>query len=358
MSGTVGTNSGRRSGSIGTAASGATISASDPAIDTNPDGGVGTQWVNSTSGEFYILTDATTDENVWTNAGSGTGNVEPWNGQGKNYGYIAAGGYPSTFDSYEKYSLTSDGNSADVANVSSEGYSKQGHASFINGYTTGHNVVDKMAFASEGDMSGIGDQFHNRTSHVGADSLNHGYDAMGDDGANVNTIDKLSFSSDGNMTNVGDLPVARHGGAGCGSKTHGYAAGGQISAYQDVIEKYSFSSDGNGADVGNLVLARGRMHCGSQSEIYGYCAGGYTGSSVRPIDKWSFSSDGHATDVGDLIDVPCWTLGGNSSTSHGYVAGGYENLDRIDKWLFSSDSNAVDVGNLHTGRQGPAGFHI
>ncbi len=73
MSGTVGTNSSRRSGSIGTAASGATISASDPAIDTNPDGGIGTQWANSTSGEFYVLTDATAGANVWTNVGDGTG---------------------------------------------------------------------------------------------------------------------------------------------------------------------------------------------------------------------------------------------------------------------------------------------
>ena len=75
MSGSVGTNAGRESGSIGAAASGPTISASDPVITTNAT--LGTQWANSTSGEFYILTDDTADNNVWTNVGAGSGNIEP-----------------------------------------------------------------------------------------------------------------------------------------------------------------------------------------------------------------------------------------------------------------------------------------
>ncbi len=45
----------------------ATQSASDPAIDTNPATGLGTKWINTTSGEIFVCTDATTDANVWTN---------------------------------------------------------------------------------------------------------------------------------------------------------------------------------------------------------------------------------------------------------------------------------------------------
>ena len=55
-----------------------TKSASDPTISTNPSGGVGTEWVNTTSGEIYLCTDATAGENVWTNVGAGTGNVAPF----------------------------------------------------------------------------------------------------------------------------------------------------------------------------------------------------------------------------------------------------------------------------------------
>ncbi len=54
----------------------ATVSASDPATDTNPSA-TGHYWVNKTSGECYVCTTATTDANVWTNVGPGTGDIAP-----------------------------------------------------------------------------------------------------------------------------------------------------------------------------------------------------------------------------------------------------------------------------------------
>jgi hypothetical protein len=56
---------------------GITKSANDPAINTNPSGGVGTLWLNITTGELFALTDATAGQNVWTNVGSGSGDVVP-----------------------------------------------------------------------------------------------------------------------------------------------------------------------------------------------------------------------------------------------------------------------------------------
>ena len=64
-------------GSALTGFSSYTVIAADPTITTNPAGGVGSLYVNSTSGEFYICTDATTDNNVWTNVGGGSGDVKP-----------------------------------------------------------------------------------------------------------------------------------------------------------------------------------------------------------------------------------------------------------------------------------------
>jgi len=54
----------------------ATVSASDPTITTNPIA-TGQLWVNKTSGECYICTDATTGANIWTNIGDGAGNIRP-----------------------------------------------------------------------------------------------------------------------------------------------------------------------------------------------------------------------------------------------------------------------------------------
>jgi len=50
-----------------------TKSSSDPTATTNPSGGVGTVYLRTTTGEMYCCTDATTNANVWTNIGDGSG---------------------------------------------------------------------------------------------------------------------------------------------------------------------------------------------------------------------------------------------------------------------------------------------
>jgi hypothetical protein len=50
-----------------------TTNASDPAANSNKT--LGHVWVNSTSGEVYICTNASTNSNYWTNVGDGTGDI-------------------------------------------------------------------------------------------------------------------------------------------------------------------------------------------------------------------------------------------------------------------------------------------
>tara|TARA_Y100001951_G_scaffold81702_1_gene69944 strand:- start:153 stop:383 length:231 start_codon:yes stop_codon:yes gene_type:complete len=76
MSGIVDDNTGDGSGQIATI-QGVTTSGSDPSVSTNPDGGVGTVFVNTSSGEMYVCTDDTAGSNVWKNFGDGTGDIEP-----------------------------------------------------------------------------------------------------------------------------------------------------------------------------------------------------------------------------------------------------------------------------------------
>jgi len=68
-------------------------SSSDPTISSNPSGGVGTMWINSTSGEAYVCTDATSGANVWTNIGAGTGNIEEYSAEYVTVAGGGAGGY-------------------------------------------------------------------------------------------------------------------------------------------------------------------------------------------------------------------------------------------------------------------------
>ena len=63
------------SGAALTGVESAVKSASDPTITSNRT--LGTEWINTTSGEVYILTTDTTNLNVWTNVGDGTGTIQP-----------------------------------------------------------------------------------------------------------------------------------------------------------------------------------------------------------------------------------------------------------------------------------------
>ena len=106
-----------------------TTSASDPATNTNPSGGVGTTWLNTTSSEIFICTDATTDANVWTNVGAGDGDITPYTpgsfggqGGGQNFGYHCGGYYPGTTTIQGKYSFATDGNSTSVASLTRGSY--------------------------------------------------------------------------------------------------------------------------------------------------------------------------------------------------------------------------------------------
>jgi len=75
-----------------------TKNANDPATNTN--GTLGDIWANTTSGELYVLTDATTNANIWTNVGPGTGN-QPL--------LPPSGGIITTDGDYKVHTFTSSG---------------------------------------------------------------------------------------------------------------------------------------------------------------------------------------------------------------------------------------------------------
>ena len=307
---------------------GATKSASDPTISTNPSGGVGTEWQNTTSGEVYICTDATAGANVWTNVGVGSGDVAPtyyW--QGSNYGYMAGayGGPSNTWmNTIERFSLTSDGNATDV------------------GDTT--RAVEEPA---------------------GASSSTHGFIAAG--GSNSpsgpqNVVDKFAFASSGNAVDHGDITVARYYASGAFSETYGYVAGGDAypAADQDVIDKYAFSSNVSGTDVGNLTDARSRGNCMTGPDYGYYNSGGYPEpTAVNTIERFSFTTDGNAVDVGDMGSTDFWQSGTASSATHGYTAGGGTAgggsfINRIERHAFAASANASDVGDITVARKWPS----
>ena len=295
--------------------SGPTVSASNPTITTNAT--LGTQWANSTSGEFFILTDATTDSNVWTNVGAGTGDVQSYTFQGTSYGY-ASGGYQ---------------------------YPSPGPI----------NVIDKYSYASDADATDVGDLTQVSYGATGQKSSTHGYVSGGRNGGTYyNTIEKFPFSTDSDGTDIGDITLARTSLTGQSSSTHGYTSGGYTGSFTNIIDRFTFSADADATDVGDLVGST--FNAGAQSSTtHGYCTSDDTSRPfVNAIQKFSFAASANATNIGNLSGTT--TLpGGTSSTTHGYTMGGHVSINIIDKFSFTTDGNATDVGDLTVGRYLPAG---
>jgi hypothetical protein len=362
-----------------TGVSSATKSASDPTVITNPATGLGTKWINTTSGDVYVCTDATTNENVWTNVGEQFGNVQPWMFQGQTYGYSMGGQTPGIPDSHiniEKFSFTSNGGSADVAdlnvnvryitsacNTGIAGYSLAGHSiPYTPPYSNGSRTdIQKFIFATEANATDVGDVSLSGEGHCGASSSTHGYAVGGTDAGTgyapyKDKIEKFSYAAENTMIDVGTLISPGYmWGTGMNSATYGYAAGGQQPSAVNLIQRWSFSSDGNAVDTtADLTSASGNMTT-SSSTTYGYTAGG--GPSYNIIDKHQFDTSNNSTDVGDLLN-PARNAASNTSTTYGYTIGGGMPYDsKIQKYSFSSDGDSTNVGDLLSARYGLAGIH-
>ena len=341
-----------------------TVSASDPAIATNPSGGVGTLFINSTSGETFCCTNATTGANVWKNMGPGAGNID-WNGWGTQYGYVTGGHGPSPVNqtTIGKHSFTSDSNAVDVGDLIAGNHANTGSQDLTHGYVAGGstspfvNTIQRLAFSTGGNTSSVGTLTVARAIGGGASSRTHGYVAGGDTSpanTGINVIEKFAFSASTTGSDIGDLTANKTSVSGVGSQTHGYIRGGRItSTYNNVIERWPFASDTNSSDVGDCITAGGNFGFnGQNSKTHGYCAGGDgTGNNTR-IQKHAFAASADATAVGTLAVVT--TPGaGTSSNTNGYTSGSGDSApakNNIQKFSFSSDGNATDIADLTVNR--------
>jgi len=346
-------------------ASSVTQSASDPVITSNPSGGVGTEWQNTTTGEVYICTDATAGSNVWTNIGAGSGNVKPYSFQGSNYGFTyGVYNWPNAARTtgVERTSFTSDGNATDVGTMTLGRDSWSGHSSPTHGYACGGysggspntwNTIDRISFAATGAMTDVGDLTTIKRHCGGVSSETYGYVCGGY--PNVNTIERFQMVATANAVDVGDLINALN--SYCGhsdaDNSYGYCSSG--SPNSNVIQRFAMASSGNAADVGDLTVSFGER-AGNSSVTHGYTTGkAEVASSSNAIDKFAFAASSNSTDIGDMTynhHEAC----GCSSTTHGYTMGGsvqgsgdHGISDHIEKFSFTTDGNGTDIGNLTIG---------
>ena len=357
-------------GSALTGISAVTTSVSDPAIDTNTT--LGAVWVNKTSGNTFVCTDATTDANVWTNVGAGSGTIGPKSiFQGTISGYTSGGQTnPSLTNIIDKFSLVTDADATDHGDLTVARAEIAGTTSSTHGYSAGggwdngtlsgadKETIDKFAFGSNNNATDVGNLTVQVSHRAGQSDINGGYGYASCGSPFTNVIDKYSFSSDGNSVDRGDLTGGRYGSTGQNSTTQGFNTGGYSGAHNSTIDKFDFAN-GNNA-VGHGDLANGTAHPGGCSSTTDGFALGNQPSATR-IERFSFASNTTATQVGDM-SVSRGYVGGVSSTTHGYSVGGnlstWYATNVIDKFSYASESfTAGDVGDLTTETKKGPGTH-
>ena len=351
-----------------------TKNSSDPAVTTNPSSGVGTLWSNSTSGEAFVCTDATTNRNVWTNIGEGRGNID-WNGWGTQYGYSTGGhGASGSQNQIDRHSFTADSNAVDVGDLLTGNHANCGSQDLTHGYVAGGfspaiNTIQRFSFATGGNSSSVGTLTVAKGIGAGASSSTHGYIAGGDTGptsssnSGIDVIEKFAFSASTSGSDIGDLSANRTSVSGVMSETHGYIRGGRIggpsAATYNIIERWPFASDTNATDVGDTVaIGTNFGFNGQNSKTHGYITGGEgTGNPTR-LQKHAFASSANATEIGSLA-VASHPGAGQSSNTNGYTCGSGDSApatNHIQKFSFVSDGNAADIGDLTVGRGNAGGL--
>ena len=338
-----------------------TKSSSDPAIDTNPSGSTGTLWLNTTSGEMFCCTDATTDANVWTNVGAGSGNFPADNvTRGSISGYTA-GGENTTGAAHsnviDKFSYVSDANATDVGNLVEPGPSgslNSGTYGYACKYASGNGTVgtmSKWAFASDADAV-AGGSAHQGTNHTngcsGHMSPTNGYWVGGY--PSNKAMSKFSFANEDTKSTPGNLSDL-HGAGNAGSSHFdygGFAFGNYPNHFN--IDKFSFASDGDATTHAQLT-AQMRDMTGSNGETHAYYCMGYTSGYLTDIAKFPYASQTNAVNVADM-GFSTQLCSGTASTTHGYTAGGTRGGKHnvITKYSQVSDGNGVDVGDLTEAR--------
>ncbi len=370
MSGVISDNTVRSSGVVAPL-SAATLDANDPASNTNPTDGVGTKWVNTTSGVIFICTNATTDSNTWI--GQTSSFVS--GGRGLFGGGSDAGG--SAIDSIEYVEITTLGGGTDFGDLSTALAQVTGTSNSINGrglFGGGEvgagqsNVIEYITISTPGDVTDFGDLSAARTSPAGLSNGTNerGIFAGGDEsGGRSNVIDYVTINSTGNAIDFGNLTdsVRFMMGAGTSNNTNerGIIAGGKnaSNAWVNVIQYITINSTGNATDFGDMSQTAAYVAANSNGTNDRAVFGGlYGGSFTNIIEYITISTTGNTTDFGDLTLARSGPFGSSNGPSERAIfGGGYATsaaTNTIDYITINSTGNATDFGDLITARNNHA----
>jgi hypothetical protein len=363
MSGIINDNTDKQSGLIKTPVLGPSSGSSNPTVTTNPSA-VGDRFINTTSGELFVATDVTTDENVWKGQ-LGT-DVEPPKFYGGRGTFAGGTDAVSSFDIIDYITIASLGNAADFGDLvtaremSSAGASN-GSRGVMAGGGTSSNVMEYITFATTGDTTDFGNLTVGR--HAGPGGTSNGTRGAFGGGTEAsspyhsNVIDYITIATTGDAADFGNLTVARNGGGAFNSDVRGCWFGGHLGSGSDVIDFVVLASLGDATDFGNMTAAAWGGIAGCSNTTRGLMAGGATPSYSDVIQYVTIASTGNASDFGDLT-VARQGVNGLSDGTKGVFAGDYHDsvTDVMDYVNVASTGDASDFGNLTDNRYQVSGM--
>ena len=344
----------------------------DPTSETNPTT-VGRLWLNKTTGNLWVCTEAEGYNSTWKNVGLGTGTIiPPWKYGGTEFAVTGTGNDMSGNGNIpmQKIAFSSDAisNSMNLlsprwgaASVSSSenacGYICGG--AIYNSGTAYTQETEKFSFTSNSQSSGVANLNQGRNAGSGHNTETHGWVSGGAIGINpyrTGSIEKMDFASETTYSNHATLTRARKAGAGMSSLTHGYHGGGfeannLSNSTVAKQEKFSFSSTNTVSNVADLIQAR-ESQAGCSSETHGYTCAGWS----NRIERINFSNDSEQTDVGVVNEGHRAGCAASSSRTDGYVSAGWYRTS-ADKFSFASGTPTVhDIGDLANVYHNTAGW--
>ena len=262
--------------------SNATVSSSAPAVTTNPASGVGTLWIDSTTGYVYVCTTATSNSNVWTNVSASRPDILPFSATGGTI--TTVGNYKvHTFTSSSTFTPNGSASNIDIMIVAggAGGGSNLGGGGGGGGMLVSTGVsVTAQAYTITIGAGGTSAQNTNRSGGgtnstalgltaigggTATSASNGGVGGSGGSGGGAtgyggfSTIGGSGTAGQGNDGGYGSGGAPRYGGGGGGGKTADGANGGSTDA----------TAGGDGGDGGNLSY---------DGNNYYYAGGGGGGS--------------------------------------------------------------------------------
>jgi len=274
-----------------------TKSSSDPTINTN--GLVGDVFVNTTSGEMFVLTDATSGANVWTNIGEGAGNLD----------------FPVASSITASVDLNADMAPSTATNVTFTNASDSIDTTFDWTISDISNTNVLATAVASGTVDGVSSATFTLTTGATTDTQAT---------FNVNVTDSDGYTSTKQFTITAvlseydvDFLVIAGGGAGGGDNLDG---GGGAGGYRT---SYGSTSGGGASAESSLTLAIGTTYTitvgagGAGSHQNNGQNGGTSSISGSDITDITTVGGGTGTRIAN------WYSSANPPTEHGGSGGGF-----------------------------------